>query len=232
MSVALLDKGKGMPLRDQHNSIDRCRVKHKASLVTQIIRLTYLWVAHSNCDISPSTEILELAGNAAKEFKKGRITPRHILLAIANDEELHQLLKHVTIAQGGVVPKIHAALVGPSRGKKGAAAAAAIPAITGCSPMSPSKLKAATNITAKKLKAALAANASSLAKAAPFKEGQARCLARFRSTAPLSYAAGLARHLPTCLGPISAKLSKNCCITVGSKAISLADDFSSGKLRQ
>merc|ERR1712112_113299 len=70
-------------------------------------------------------EILELAGNAAREFKKGRITPRHILLAIANDEELHKLLKHVTIAQGGVVPKIHAALLG--RGKKGAQAEAPPP---------------------------------------------------------------------------------------------------------
>ncbi|KAK3759609.1 hypothetical protein RRG08_016347 [Elysia crispata] len=116
-------------------------------------------------------EILELAGNAAKEFKKGRITPRHILLAIANDEELHQLLKHVTIAQGGVVPKIHAALVGPSRGKKGATAAASSTSSSTSRPsvISPSKLKAATNVTAKKLKGALAANAASLIKAAPFK---------------------------------------------------------------
>merc|ERR1719239_2081326 len=69
-------------------------------------------------------EILELAGNAAKEFKKGRITPRHILLAVANDEELHQLLKNVTIAQGGVVPRIHAQLIGPAKGKKPAGAIA------------------------------------------------------------------------------------------------------------
>lgn len=36
-------------------------------------------------------EILELAGNAARDNKKGRVTPRHILLAIANDEELNQV---------------------------------------------------------------------------------------------------------------------------------------------
>lgn len=38
-----------------------------------------------------SAEILELAGNAARDNKKGRVTPRHILLAIANDEELNQV---------------------------------------------------------------------------------------------------------------------------------------------
>jgi len=53
-----------------------------------------------------SAEILELAGNAARDNKRSRITPRHILLAVANDEELNKLLKNVTIPQGGVMPHI------------------------------------------------------------------------------------------------------------------------------
>lgn len=58
-----------------------------------------------------AAEVLELAGNAAKENKKTRISPRHLLLAIRNDEELNKLLYGVTIAQGGVLPSIPCALL-------------------------------------------------------------------------------------------------------------------------
>ncbi|AGO14041.1 AaceriAGR184Wp [[Ashbya] aceris (nom. inval.)] len=58
-----------------------------------------------------AAEILELAGNAARDNKKTRIIPRHLQLAIRNDDELNKLLGNVTIAQGGVLPNIHANLL-------------------------------------------------------------------------------------------------------------------------
>ncbi|KAI3986536.1 hypothetical protein MKX01_014074 [Papaver californicum] len=58
-----------------------------------------------------AAEVLELAGNAARDNKKTRIVPRHIQLAVRNDEELSKLLGTVTIANGGVMPNIHTLLL-------------------------------------------------------------------------------------------------------------------------
>lgn len=56
-------------------------------------------------------EVMELAGEAAKENKRTRITPRHITLAVRNDEELNELWKGVIISEGGVLPHIHQVLL-------------------------------------------------------------------------------------------------------------------------
>ncbi|XP_050371781.1 probable histone H2A.3 [Argentina anserina] len=69
-----------------------------------------------------AAEVLELAGNAARDNKKTRIVPRHIQLAVRNDEELGRLLGSVTIANGGVLPNIHNMLL-PKKTSKSAAAA-------------------------------------------------------------------------------------------------------------
>ncbi|SCU95724.1 LANO_0E11166g1_1 [Lachancea nothofagi CBS 11611] len=68
-----------------------------------------------------AAEILELAGNAARDNKKTRIIPRHLQLAIRNDDELNKLLGNVTIAQGGVLPNIHQNLLPKKSGKPGKA---------------------------------------------------------------------------------------------------------------
>ncbi|WWD01733.1 hypothetical protein V866_008679 [Kwoniella sp. B9012] len=52
-------------------------------------------------------EVTEVAGHAARDFKKARITPRHIQLAVRDDEELNQVFERVTIAEGGAIPGIH-----------------------------------------------------------------------------------------------------------------------------
>ncbi|KAG6813159.1 histone H2A [Tricholoma furcatifolium] len=63
-------------------------------------------------------EIVELAGNAARDHKKKRIIPRYLQLAIRNDIELNALMGDVIISEGGVVPFIAAELLSKQRKPK------------------------------------------------------------------------------------------------------------------
>ena len=58
-----------------------------------------------------TSEILELAGNISQEAKKKRITPRHIMLSIANDEELSKIVPNAIFHESGVVPHIEPAML-------------------------------------------------------------------------------------------------------------------------
>lgn len=51
-----------------------------------------------------ASEMLSVAGDVAKENNKRRINPRHLTLGVRNDDLLDELLKNVTIADGGVAP--------------------------------------------------------------------------------------------------------------------------------
>ena len=75
----------------------------------------------------PECDSLGLELGSCVGERVGRIVPRHLQLAVRNDEELNKLLGDVTIASGGVLPNIHAVLM-PKKSKAAAVAASASPA--------------------------------------------------------------------------------------------------------
>jgi histone H2A len=71
-----------------------------------------------------AAEVLELAGNVTRDSKRSRIIPRHVQIAVHNDNEIHHLFSGVTISRGGVLQQIHSSLLhtttkGKEKGKKG-----------------------------------------------------------------------------------------------------------------
>lgn len=67
-----------------------------------------------------AAEVLELAGNVARKHQKKRITARHIMLAIRDDEQLDKFVgKATVIAGGGVPPHIHPSLLPMKKSAKG-----------------------------------------------------------------------------------------------------------------
>ncbi len=66
-----------------------------------------------------AAELVEISGNVARDDHKARITPRHIAIAVRDDEEVSQLFGSGTIVGGGVLPNIHSALLPKKRAPPG-----------------------------------------------------------------------------------------------------------------
>ena len=76
-------------------------------------------VLDGGCRAHGCRAYMELSGNTARDNNsKDTISPRHIYLAIENDEEIHRCLANVVIRDGGVLPNILSFLLPPPTAPK------------------------------------------------------------------------------------------------------------------
>ena len=63
-------------------------------------------------------EMLIIGDASARRHRRVRITPRHVQLAIQDDEDIRLLLEGTIISDGGVMPLIHQAMLPASSLKR------------------------------------------------------------------------------------------------------------------
>ena len=94
----------------KNKSQNNIRVGAKAavylSAILEYLTAEVLELAGLYCIVEMYASRLTRAGNASKELRVKRITPRHLQLAMRGDEELDSLIR-ATSAGGGVLPYIH-----------------------------------------------------------------------------------------------------------------------------